>query len=145
MTLGEPKPSLQTTERYRHILTDFFTGVSISVLGTTSISHDVQNAFYIRSADNSFYMSLFSTSFSFFPAPGLCLTLPIRQQDHLYSLPLFNPLVTHSAATAIFPKFQVFSCKDSGQFFPALSVPRLVPNVPSDALCPRSPFNGRLC
>lgn len=32
------------------------------------------NAFYIRSADNSFYMSLLSTSFSFLPAPGLCLT-----------------------------------------------------------------------
>lgn len=74
MALGEPKPSSQTTEGYRHILTDFFTGVSISVLGTTSISHDVQNAFYLRSADNSFYMSLLSTSFSFLPAPGLCLT-----------------------------------------------------------------------
>ena len=38
------------------------------------LEHHSLNAFYIRSADNFFYMSSLSTSFSFLPTTGICLT-----------------------------------------------------------------------
>lgn len=148
MALDGARPSSHTIERERCILTCFFMGARIAVLGTTSISprprlehHIFPYPLYIRSAANPTYMPLISVS-AFLPATAISLASTILPNKASCTNAEVSSPIAHTSATVIFPKFQVCSCKASGQFFPA-RVFQMVPNdLSSDAQCPR---NSCLC